>query len=328
MKIVVYSETGLDYKYSNIFDGLDVECKIVTTIRFLKLAFRKKDVNKKYVYHIRYLRWKGFLLTLPMYCLIILVCKLRRIPVLFTCHNLLEHRYPSKLYSVCVRNLVSWAANDIVVLHSDLKKHLARFANKVHVACYGEYMSFFRQEHKPCPTFSQEYSNWLSSRSIKAPGLIFVGEYSAQKRIDFLIRFLQNRREITALIVSPGCSFRSPTENIFLFRRAKVILELDPIMKMNGLVGYVAHTNISVPTAINMYASYGIPILGFNIDPICSLVKTYGMGEVFTSEKDMFDAFCQISNNYTIYQEGLKRFSLKNAWEVSRKVHKSILDSY
>ena len=325
MKTVIYSEVDLDYKYNRIFEGLDIEVIPVTTIRFLKTAFRKKETDKKYIYHIRYLRWRGFLQTLPMYCLIILVCKLRKIPILYTCHNLVEHRYPSKLYSICVRNLVLWAAGAVIVLHEDIAKKLSRFSRKIHTACFGDFRAFFQDKHQANDVFNREYQDWLKHRYITAPDIVFVGRYSRYKKVEYLVKFLEKHTQINGLIISGGCPIKTSAANICIFDQ-KVVAELDRIHQQKGIIGFVATSNFSVPTAVYVYANYNIPIMAANDGPASSLIRKYKMGEVFDSQGDIHNAFVRIKSNYESYQAGAELFNSQNNWAVSQKTHKLILD--
>ena len=325
MKIFIFCQISPDYKYSRIFDGLDVECKTVTTIQFLKYTFGKKEINKQYVYHIRYLLWKGFLFTLPMYCLIILVCKLRRIPLIFTCHNLIEHRYPSKLYSICVRNLVSWAADEIIVMQEDIKKALVRFSGKTHVACFGDFKPFFRNKHQPNEAFCCQYQTWLKHRTISGPDIMFIGGYSRYNNIEYLVKFLEKHAEINGLIISDGCPTRTLSQNICIFDQ-KVVAELDWIHQQKGIIGFIAISNFSVSTSVYVYANYNIPIMAANYGPTSSIIKKFRIGEVFESQDDIYNTFIRIKNNYESYQAGIELFKHENNWEVSRKIHQSVLE--
>ncbi len=325
MKFFIYCQISPDYKYSRIFDGLDVECKVVTAIQFLRLVFGRKETNTKYIYHIRYLLWRGFLLTLPMYCLIILACKLRKIPILFTCHNLVEHRYPSKFYNLCVRTLVCLASKHIIVLHEDIKNRLARFGHKTQVACFGDFRGFFEDKHQPNDVFNRGYQDWLKRRGIAAPDIMFVGRYTPYNDVGLLVRFLEGHSQINGLIVSDGCPIESSAENIFIFNR-KVFAELEPILRSTGVVGCILICNLSISTSAYVYAGYKIPVMVRNKGPVASLIKKYKTGEVFDSQDDMHSALMQIKNNYQSYHSGMELFNHENNWQHSRKVHQAVLD--
>ena len=92
----------------------------------------------------------------------------------------------------------------------------------------------------------------------------------------------------------------------------------------NEIIGVIAHDNLSVPTSIYMFASFRIPVIVLDINPLNSLVKEFGIGEVVKSQNDVNLSIMKIKKNYKSYQIKCKEFISINSWDNSIDIHKSV----
>ncbi|MEE9381939.1 MAG: hypothetical protein V3V08_00805 [Nannocystaceae bacterium] len=276
---------------------------------------------RRTVFHLRYLMWRGYLLTLPAYLALVFVCRVRGVPIVWTCHNVRSHVIPSPAYNAALRMLVGAAASTIFVLHRDIAAGLPRFREKVRVACFGEFRTHLAYASERDPEFLRAYRAWLGRRGLASPDLIFVGAYAPSKRLLALFEALREDSELTALIVCPGLPPRLGAPNAFVHRRGKVTYELDAILNHCDSVGYVAHDNLSLPTAVHLFASYSIPCVAYDVPPLRSIVGEYGIGELFGTTQELRRAIRQVQGDYQRYRDAACMFLRKHSWEASQRVH-------
>ena len=188
-----------------------------------------------------------------------------------------------------------------------------------------DFRDCFRNGQPYTPSFNAKYNNWLKIRGIERPDIMFVGAYTRYKNVEYLVRFLEKYPEINGLIISDRCPIKATMGNMFIFNK-KVVAELDSIHQQEGIIGFVAMSNISVPTSTYVYANYNIPILAGNYDPVASIVRKYGIGEVFDSQADICEAFLRIKCDYKSYQIGMKLFNSENCWDRSQKIHREVIN--
>ena len=116
-------------------------------------------------------------------------------------------------------------------------------------------------------------------------------------------------------------------KNMFYFiGRMTPYINVDILINSNELVGFVGHSNISVPTSIYMYASFGIPIIGIRAKPISSIICENKLGIVVDSSKEVVLALKSIRDNYSSYQENCRKFIRENSWEKASLSHKAIFN--
>ena len=112
--------------------------------------------------------------------------------------------------------------------------------------------------------------------------------------------------------------------NIFIYRNF-VFSEVKGILNTkNNIIGFIGHDNVSVPTSIYMYASYNIPIIAFNIEPVNSILASYQLGISINNSEELEKAYYMILNNYDIYVENAVLFLNENCWVKSALVHRNI----
>jgi len=73
-----------------------------------------------------------------------------------------------------------------------------------------------------------------------------------------------------------------------------------------------------------MFASFGIPIIGFDYEPINHLINENKIGELFSDIIGYRRAIQKIKNNYTEYQRNVTSFIEKSTWLDSSKIHQQV----
>ena len=73
-----------------------------------------------------------------------------------------------------------------------------------------------------------------------------------------------------------------------------------------------------------MFASFGIPVVVLDINPLSTLINEYGIGEIVKSQNDVNSTIKKIKNNYKLYKIKCDEFLSENSWENSIEVHKSL----
>ena len=322
--ITIYGHGILDYKYRRVFEPLGVQFYPVVFSEWVRIAWRLDNRNRDNIFHIRYLLWKGYLRTLPMYLVLISLCKIRGIPILWTCHNIWEHGIPSHFYNKILRCLVAKCSSGIVVLHKDLMIHLSGYEEKIWVACFGEFRTFLDEHPDRCPEFQVAYANWLKVRDISGPDIVFIGEYSPTKRIEDLIELCRRDPQLHALIIGPKMPELDAPANVFVFNR-NVFFEAGKVLRSHTMIGYIAHDNHSMPTAVNLYASFGLPCVVYDVPPLSTIADQWGAAEKFRTIPEIGKALKKVRRNYSKYAEAAVIFSEYHTWERSQSVHLDLL---
>ena len=133
-------------------------------------------------------------------------------------------------------------------------------------------------------------------------------------------------KDINCLIINPKSTFyyKELGNNIFFYNKF-VYGNINNILNTKSkIIGYVGHDNISVPTSIYMYASYNIPIIAFNIEPVNSILTMYQLGILIKNSEELEKAYYTILDNYDTYVENAVFFLKENSWEKSAFVHRDI----
>lgn len=92
------------------------------------------------------------------------------------------------------------------------------------------------------------------------------------------------------------------------------------------VVGYVGHVNISVPTSLYMYASFGIPVIGLNMEPIASIINQYRIGVTISSMNEFPEAYNDVLKRYNEFSSSCSRFLEQNNWSDSASIHREFLE--
>jgi len=252
-----------------------------------------------------------------------MVCKLRGANIVWSCHNIYEHGIPSRKYGDCLRWMLARASSSIIVFHPSLQKYLGSSSDKVLVANFGSYKEFILGSSlEKQPEFLVKYRSWLNDRGRRSADIVFIGEYKARKNIELLVEFARNEPSVNVLIVAQKMApvSRCP-KNLMLHNQTQIFGELDEVLRGEGLVGFVGHDNYSVPTGIHLYADYGVPLIGVNLEPVTCFIKDYNCGAVFSDLESLQLAYREVRKNRELYARGIERLAVDNTWEQSAAIH-------
>lgn len=329
LRRVFYFGVSVDYKYRKIIETLPIDYVPTNYVGLLKnlLLTRKKKNEKRYV-HLRYILFRGYLTTFLMYAFLIAVCKVRGVKLVWSCHNIYEHGIPSKPFGNLMRGMLGWASYKIIVFHPSLKKYLGRFSNKVISANFGAFQAFIQSpDHPVAPEFLTQYREWINRLGVQRADIVFIGEYKARKNIPMLIDFAKENPDVNVLIIAVRTpKIENHPENLFVHSESLIFGELDAVLGHEGLIGFVAHDNLSVPTGIHLYADYGIPVLGVDMDPVACFIAQYGCGETFSDRDSLRLSYKRLKSNWNKYSQGIKILAMDNTWEKSADRHKIAFD--
>jgi glycosyltransferase involved in cell wall biosynthesis len=318
--IHILCETRLDYKYKMIFKDIpNINCHEGDYIKLISLMF-KLD---KSIYHIRYIKYRGIFLTLVRLLTLIMFCRLTKTKILWSCHNLIEHNFPYVWVNKLVVFILSHGAHKIVVFDSFIKTKLPSVGNsKTHVACFGSLYEMLSEWDECNSDFKSKFELWdkETKLELKSPYIISIST-AKRNNLDLLIRS-------TNYFHLKGVTFDTrSTDNLFIYNEKFVKKEVFDLLRSQGmLVGYVGHNNISVPTSIYMFASFGIPILGVNIEPLASIILDNEIGLVVNDEEDLHKKYYIIKKNYDKYSNNCSDFINENTWCKSGLIHKKIVE--
>ena len=92
----ILCESRLDFKYKMIFSKLDKDFVIIEGgfIKLMKVLIRKKSF-----YHIRYIKYRGPIITSLKLLIIFVFCKFSQSKIIWSCHNIYEHNFSSKKFN-------------------------------------------------------------------------------------------------------------------------------------------------------------------------------------------------------------------------------------
>ncbi len=325
--VQVWSEVEVDFKYSSITELMNIEYRHIKYWQLMGLLLKRLSsfrVYENHFFHIRYLKWRGNIKTIPVYLVLMTLCRLTNVKIVWTCHNILEYSMPSRRQNEFLRKLVFYYSYRVIVMHSDLIKYLPERSEKVRVANFGNFRKHFEQASllPPNKMFKTIYREWKAA----IPGSLDIVFISTLPDLDPLFHLLDSDQSITALIITPRIQQLTVSNNVFLYTE-KVTSEVHELLVENhSAIGYLGHENISVPTSIYMYASYGLPVIGLNSEPVSSIISENEIGETFTSIQDISRAYYKVRSEYNRYQMNMERFLNSNSWERSAEIHREIFE--
>ena len=320
-KIVILAESAYDFKYQSIFEKIkNIEVVHGTYIQLIKLMFSGASY-----YHIRYIKYKGPFFTFPRLLLIYLIAKVSKTKIIWTCHNIYEHTIPSKLFNQFLVYFLSSISHKIIVFHKDLSEYLPnKVQNKIMVATFGDFKKYFKNLDKKNNSFKTKYNSWIEKNNINQIDVIYIST-AKKSNLNYLIDNAKNT-DLKTLIIAPNIDLNINLENYknIFFYNDFVNQEIDEILTKNDrAIGFIGHNNISVPTSIYMFASYGIPMIGLNYKPVSSILTSNKIG-VIAKDNNFDVATNKIKSNYLFYQKNLNKFLDSNSWEQSAIKHKKL----
>ena len=320
---IILSESRYDYKYKSIFSKIP-NVKVYEGGFFYLL---KILATNKCIYHIRYIKYSNLQSSLFRILLIFFVSKLSHSKILWTCHNIKEHNISSEFANKLLRNLICRISYKIIVFHGDLISYLPSFVRtKTTVASFGDFKDFIKSNDSENIDFQLKYADWLQENNIKFPDLITI---SAAKRSDleYLINNL-NGSQLSSLLIAPKRELKSDilksNSKILYYNQGFVRKEVYGLLNGSKSIGFIGHKNISVPTSIYMFASFGIPVIGLNFKPVSSIINKYGIGEVWHDGDSIEDLVKKINEERKKYVANCNKFLSENSWESSAKIHEEI----
>lgn len=324
-KIVVLCDSAYDFKYEEIFKRIPY-LEIVQDGFFGLMARMLKD---EVCYHIRYIKFRGYFFTLIRIFLIILFSKVKGSKIIWSCHNVYEHSFPNKIYNDLVRWLLAISSSHVIVFHEDVLEFLPSVAkSKATVSNFGDYKGYIEQKHRVNKQFEIGYSDWLKKNCIDAPDIVSIS--SARLNNLKVLKTLSVANIHNILIVAPGVDLQvfAGQDNVFPFNQSSVRSGISEILSSsNKIIGYIGHNNISVPTSVYMYASYGVPMLAINCPPVNSMFANYMLGvlvDVDDSVQAILDSVNKIRRNYLEYSNGCFEFISKNSWNKAALDHEKV----
>jgi hypothetical protein len=326
-KVRIFGESRLDFKYKKFLGNLSESYCLVTFSDVLKLTIQSLNKETKYFFHVRYLKWRGRFLTLPYYLLVVLICKLRGISLIYTCHNYWEHNFESRLLNNLIREFLIKYSNKIVVLDEDLGLKVHRGKQKVkervRVVHFSDFSDFFDSQTEINEGFQIEYKNWLEENNIDRPDLLLIS--ASYKSLDKFFPLFKNTLSNVLCIVPNVIS----TDQLEIYKHVLVYnkfvkKEVTDLLCTEGIIGMVGLDNGSIATSLYMFASYNIPCLVLDEPPMNRLIKEYGLGLTFDFDTPLDGLVDDLKTHYFTYVEGCKNLLKDHTWEKSYEIHREI----
>jgi len=290
----------------------------VDLIKSAFLHYKKGEV----VYHVRYL--KSGLIAFVRYGLVIALSKLGLFRLMWTCHNIEEHNYNHSRRNRLLRKWLAANAGAILVLHEDLKSYLPASArSKVFVASFGDMSAFVERQLETNPDFTQALTKWDCRKSDP-----FVLSVSTAKKNNLQLAVDGVKLAgMAAVLIAPEVEppAGAGKDDILFYNRAFVRQEVKGLLLRKNAIGYVGHSNISVPTSLFMFASFGVPVIGFDIKPVSSLIQDSQIGVVVSTPEEFAGACSEIVANYETYAANCSKLLSKYSWRQAAEVHQKAL---
>lgn len=318
MKILC--ESRIDYKYSQIFRNIQgIELVQGNFFSLLKVLLKEKCI-----YHIRYIKYRGILPTLFRLIIINVAVKISESKIIYTCHNIYEHKIKTPTWNNLIRSLITFMSTEIIVFHPSLKNHLPRNCrHKIKTASFGDFKEFFDSQTEVNSSFCKALNSWKESSNILSPELISITT-ATKSGLEYYLTNLD--KNYFYLVICPHVQLPDiQNENILVFNESFVKKEVSEILKTSeNIIGLIGHDNISVPTSIYMFASYGIPVIVTDVEPLNEIISNYRFGEIIRPGVNLNDCILKIKSNYNTYQKGCLNFLKENSWEKSTKIHSEV----
>lgn len=323
MITTIISDSSYDYKYKQIFERIESVKVIEGSFKVLILSILN---SKNPIFHVRYIKASGPLKGILRYFILISLLFLRGGKILYTCHNINEHNIKSKIINDFYRFLFSFLAFKIIYFDEIVRSYNYKiFHKKGVIANFGSFRDFLSHNFNKSNEFENIFGDWYFNKEID---VISVSSAKLNLSKRFFDQILDT--DFVSVMISPQKNTVIPfiVQNQFRYYKS-VYSELDEIFVNNKkLVGFVGHYNISVATSLYMFASYGIPVICYDIEPNNNLVSIHNIGEIITQNCDtntIEEKINLIKNNYTFYQQNCEKFIEINSWEKSSVIHKNIL---
>jgi hypothetical protein len=322
IEFILLSESRLGFKYESIWQRIpSVEVREGGFVRLLWQALIARR-GRKVIYHIRYL--KSGKSAYLRYCIVFLLSSLGLFKVLWTCHNIEEHNFVNTDWNRKLRERLTERADGIIVLHKDLKLFFSEaIQDKITVACFGDMSSFINSQEEANIDFARTLVQWENGRE----GTTVLSVSAAKKSNLILGTAGVAASKVRGVFISPKVP--APVEydagKVLFYNEGFVRAEIGQLLGRRGVIGYVGHTNVSVPTSLYMFASFGVPVVGVDAKPIKSIIEDYEIGLV-VSNPEQFAAACErIELEYERFSNNCERLLEQHSWEKSAEIHRKAL---
>lgn len=319
----IISESAVDYKYRRIVEDLPIEYVSGRFVRIVADLLHRGD-RRPDVLHIRYLKWRGYVGTAVRYAILIALCKLRGIRIVWSCHNIRSYSIPTERYNAVLRQALCRAADSIVVFDEALRPHLGPWSDKVIVASFGEFRSSYRSmgASRDAGGFARRYRRWSTTMDPNAPRLLFVGAYAPSKNVETLLEIARRNADLSVIVIAPEMEPVPPVSRNVLLHTDWVGAELEKLLLEPNLLGFVGHANISVPTSIYLFASYGIPIIALDHPPLHQIVEHHQLGAVIDGTDVAGEIVRGVLARREHHRDALDRFLRSHSWAASAAGHR------
>lgn len=321
----IIAESRVDYKYRKITENLAVDYEQHTFAGLCRSLIGFRGRRRPSVLHLRYLKWRGYVATLARYALLLTLARVTGVRVVWSAHNVREYSIPTRWYNLLLRRLVTRAADVVIVFDRALLDFLDLPGGKVQVASFGEYRSFYREPGESDERFRAVSTSWLADRGLEGFDLVSVGAYAPSKRVEALLEIAAANPDLAVLVVAPEMPEQDPPANVLLWT-SWVQEALVEVFQTGRPVGFLGHSNLSVPTTFYVFASFGIPVLALDAVPVTSMVQEHDVGAVVTDPETPAarSAFDSIRARYGSHVEACAAFMADHSWERSARVHERV----
>jgi hypothetical protein len=319
---VILSDNVLDFKSRFLIPDAYTQLNLP----FAKLLTFLISGKEVYCFHFRYLHLKGVIKPVIRYGIICLLLKVRRIPIIWSMHNLSEHSADRAILILLNRILRAFLFNQaksIIVFHDSVKRKLPeKVRQKTKVSNFGSVKAVLNSKEGEEKHFFERYKQWQGYKKID----ILVVSIAKKNDYSEYIRKIDGQYNI--LIINKYDEKEYKKRNIFKFDDF-LYKGLDKVIKENQreLIGLIFHRNMSVATSFYMYSDYGIPLITNDLTPNQEIILESGMGLKIRKSDDINKAIKLIKDNYGSFSMSSKKFNEQNNWEKGRETYGKVLEN-
>lgn len=321
--VEIFGESRLDFKYTKFLGHLTENYNLVTFRDVVKLWFKKQQTSNSYYFHIRYLKWRGPVLTISYYLMVILLCYLRNIKLVFTCHNYWEHNFKNRSVNSLVRKLLVKYAHAVIVLDDAIAQRIAlgkhRLKEKIHTVHFSSFNDYFDNLLRTNEDFSASYALWKTKREVNKPDVVLIS--ASYRSLDKFKETFNNSAYNFLCIVPNVIGTEGFQENTFIFNQGFVEKEVVQLLKDGDIIGMIGLDNGSIATSLYMFASYDIPMLVLDEMPMNSLVADFEIGHIFDFSKPIDGKIELIKRDYKGLARNCSEFLKVHSWQKSHDIH-------
>lgn len=268
--IVLITESSSDRKYFPIYRELGITA---VTISPLKALVSRRRID---TIHLRYLK-RHKPISLIYYLGVALLCRIRGIKLIWTIHNVREHR--NLIFHNIIKEILYIGSTTLVVLEDVMIKHIP---------------VKHRYKTITAPYFINNTS--MRDKYLKRLGpveLIYVSTNKNPLVKEFYSNVLHTL-EVCHLFVSPIVDI--VTDN---HKKKIPFVEFQGRLKVkNKCIGLLLLTNRSVATGFYHFITNGIPIISIRDEANSSLIEKNNIGIVIDAITDVPKSITYIENNY------------------------------